>query len=291
MKLARVAANQHIAFGVLDGDIVQVFPAYQDAPDAFQRFATDAREDGLSLDLWSQKLLQTGEFETYQLADLERACSPRRSSFLPPVLPEQAWAAAFTYPCPPGWNKYVAERSAQLPILFFKGTMSHCVGHLDPIGVRGDSSHTIPEPELALILDADGTVLAYTIANDVTALDFTNTSPLHIAYSKTYARSLALGPIAVTPPSLPNPTNLDIRIAVHRNGSVAAEGTSNTSLLIRSFQDLISHTIAHNTLSVGCVLCTGGGVWLPFNFTLEPDDIVEIEIAQIGILRNTAIRV
>jgi 2-dehydro-3-deoxy-D-arabinonate dehydratase len=291
VKLARVSANQHIAFGALEGDVVHDFPAYRDYPDAFQRFATDARRNGLSLDQWAQNLLQTGKFETCRVADLEAAGAAGRSPFLPPVLPEQAWAAAFTYPCPAGWNKYAAERSAKLPILFFKGTASHCVGQDDFIGVRADSSHTIPEPELAVILDAEGTILAYTIANDVTALDFTNTSPLHIAYSKTYARSLALGPIAVTPPSLPDPTNLDIRIAVHRNGAVAAEGASNTSLLIRSFQDLISFTVAHNRLSVGCVLCTGGGVWLPFDFTLQPDDIVEIEIEHIGVLRNTAVKV
>ncbi|MGH2819397.1 MAG: hypothetical protein ACRDJ5_01950 [Actinomycetota bacterium] len=36
----------------------------------------------------------------------------------------------------------------------------------DDIFVRGDSSWTVPEPELGLILDATGTIVAYTIGND-----------------------------------------------------------------------------------------------------------------------------
>jgi 2-dehydro-3-deoxy-D-arabinonate dehydratase len=276
-----------VGFGVLEGDSFNEFRAYRDQPTAFQLFVSDARKNGLSLDLWSQELLKSGSCEAYRLP----SAPSNRPALLPPVVPEQVWAAAFTYPVPAGWNKYAAERSGKRPILFFKGTGSHCVGHDDFIGVRADSSHTIPEPELALVLDADGTILAYTIANDVTALDFTNTSPLFISYSKTYDRSLALGPVAVTPSSLPDPAHLDARITIRRKGAVAAQGESNTSLLLFSLEELVSYTLAHNKLAVGTVLCTGGGVWLPFDFTLQPDDIVEIEFAQIGVLRNIALRV
>jgi 2-dehydro-3-deoxy-D-arabinonate dehydratase len=291
MRFARVSVDDHVGFGVLEADNFKEFRTYRDQPSDFQLFVSDARKNGLSLDLWSEKLLKAGPTESYHLPNLEAAAACTEPALLSPIMPGQVWAAGFTYPTPPGWNKYAAERSAKRPILFLKGTGINCVGPNDFIGVRADSTCTIPEPELALLLDSDGTILGYTIANDVTAVDFTNTSPLYISYSKTYERSLALGPVVVTPSSLPDPAHLDIRIGVLRNGVVIAGGNSNTSQLLFSFQDLISYTLEHNKLAACTILCTGGGVWLPFNFTLHPDDIVEIEIAHIGILRNVAQKV
>lgn len=288
MRLARVSYNEHVSFGVLDDDSFREFCDYRDRPDAFQLFISDARSNRSSLDQWSQEVISSGRYELYRLPD---ATSAKMPVLLAPLLPEQVWAAGFTYPVPSGWNKYAAERSAKRPILFFKGTGINCVGPNDFIGVRSDSTCTIPEPELALVLDSDGTIVAFTIANDVTAVDFTNMSPLYISYSKTYERSLALGPVAVTPSSLADPLNLDIRITVLRRGAMVAEGKSSTKELLFSFKDLISYTLAHNRLAAGTVLCTGGGIWLPFGFTLQPEDVVEIEIERIGILRNVAIGV
>lgn len=292
MKLARFSADGHVRFGAVAGDHIREFTAYRDGPDAFQRFVTDARHRGCSLEELGEALLAADAGDAYGFAALaDEPLGSGRPALCAPLLPEQVWAAALTYAPPAGWNKYAAERSAPRPILFFKGTSSHCVGPNDFIGVRADSRHTIPEPELALVLDETGQVLAYTIGNDVTALDFTNASPLYVSYSKTYERSLALGPVLATHASVPDPDRLAMRMTVRRDGAVAAHGESNTSLLLHSFDSLIRHTVGHNRLSLGTVLCTGGGVWLPFDFTLQPDDVVEIEVDRIGVLRNVAIQV
>ena len=249
MRFARFVADTEMRFGALTDDVVREFPAYRGHRDCFQRFVRDARQRGKTLDQFGESLLDADGKE-YPWASLaEAAPGSDAPALLPPFVPEQVWAAAFTYAPPAGWNKYAAERAAERPI-FFKSTGSHAVGPNDFIGVRADSNHTIPEPELALVLDEEGKVLAYTIANDVTALDFTNTSPLYVSYSKTYQRSLALGPLAVTASSLPDPGQLEMRLTVSRNDMVAAEGRSNTSLLLHSFEHLIRYTLAHNSLSL-----------------------------------------
>ncbi len=259
--------------------------------DSLQELVLEARRRNTGIDDLAGRLLQSGDCAAFSFHAFDVFSYSTGDHLLAPVEPAQVWAAAFTYAPPPGWNKYEAERKAKRPILFFKGTSSHCVGPNDYIGIRGDSSHTIPEPELAVILDEDGNILAYTIANDVTALDFTNKSPLYVSYSKTYRRSLALGPVAVTPGSIGDARTLAIRITISRNGVTIVRGESNTSAMLISIDELISYTLEHNSLAVGTVLCTGGGIWLPFDFTLQPDDAVEIEIEGIGVLRNIARKV
>ena len=55
---------------------------------------------------------------------------------------------------------YVSER----PELFFKDAGGRrSVGHEDFINIRSDSTWTLPEPELGIVLDADGSILGYTI--------------------------------------------------------------------------------------------------------------------------------
>ena len=57
------------------------------------------------------------------------------------------------------------------PRIFFKGTARVCAGPGQPIGIRFDSKFTAPEPELAVLLGPNGSVLGYTLSNDVTARD------------------------------------------------------------------------------------------------------------------------
>ncbi|MBI4446295.1 MAG: fumarylacetoacetate hydrolase family protein [Acidobacteria bacterium] len=288
MRFIRFKKNGTASFGALVDQKIFSFPEYAGQKYAFQNFVQAARDKHLPIGELASKFLASGACEVLRSSDLLGADPFQSSALLPPLIPEQVWAAAFTYPPKFGWNMYAEERSAKRPILFFKGTGSHCVGPNDRIGVRKDSSHTIPEPELALILDEQGRTLGYTIANDVTALDFTNKSPLYISYSKTYRNSVALGPVIATPDEIPDPNNLKMKITITRDGSQVAGGEASTSELIKSFEDLICHTVEHNALSLGTVLCTGGGVWLPFDFTLKPADVVEIEVENIGILRNVA---
>lgn len=70
-------------------------------------------------------------------------------------------------------NKTIYERvyDAVRPEIFFKATSNRCVGHGEAIVIRSDSEWTLPEPELAVVLDSSGRILGYTIMDDVSARD------------------------------------------------------------------------------------------------------------------------
>src|SRR5206468_5009506 len=78
-----------------------------------------------------------------------------------PIFPVEVWACGCTYEMSAsfrdaehgtreGMYAYVYREAR--PEIFFKGTSRVCVGPGQPIGLRGDSQFTAPEPELAVIL-------------------------------------------------------------------------------------------------------------------------------------------
>ncbi|MGZ4155058.1 MAG: hypothetical protein ACXVQ0_11315, partial [Actinomycetota bacterium] len=102
---------------------------------------------------------------------------PAGSVVLAPVENQEVWAAGVTYErsrvarveesisADPYDLVYVAER----PELFFKSPGWRVRGPGEPIGVRADSEWNVPEPELALVLAADRSIVGYTIGNDVSS--------------------------------------------------------------------------------------------------------------------------
>ena len=57
----------------------------------------------------------------------------------------------------------------------------------------------------------------------------------------------------------------------------------------RSFDELAGYLYRSQTFPHGAVLLTGTGIVPPDDFTLHEHDVVEIEIAAIGVLRNTVV--
>src|SRR5581483_6510186 len=90
-----------------------------------------------------------------------------------PIGSQEVWAAGVTYlrsrearveetHTPDIYDRvYEAER----PELFFKATPSRTVGPGEAIGIRGDSSWDVPEPELVLVLNSRLEIAGYTIGN------------------------------------------------------------------------------------------------------------------------------
>jgi 2-dehydro-3-deoxy-D-arabinonate dehydratase len=68
-----------------------------------------------------------------------------------PLQPREVWGCGSTYQS----DRRLDDR----PQIFFKGTARVCVGPGQPIGIRADSRFTAPEPELAVVLGANGHVL------------------------------------------------------------------------------------------------------------------------------------
>ncbi|WP_054842654.1 fumarylacetoacetate hydrolase family protein [Vulcanisaeta distributa] len=190
-----------------------------------------------------------------------------------------------------GKTIYELVYDAERPEIFFKGTANRCVGHGEPIAIRSDSEWTLPEPELGVVIDSVGKILAYTISDDVSARDLEAQNPLYLPQSKIYNGSCAIGPFLVTPDEVSNPYNLTISMRIIRGNSVIFEGSISTSKMRRRVEDQIKYLIRDNTVPDGTLLSTGTAVIPPRPITLmHGGDIVEISITGLGTQRTPVIK-
>jgi len=163
-----------------------------------------------------------------------------------------------------------------------------CVGPGENIGIRSDSKFTAPEPELAVVLGSKGKILAYTLANDVSAWDIERENPLYLPQSKLYTACCALGPVLVTADELSNPYNLEMSCTIRRGESVLFSGATSTSRLSRKIEDLVAYLMRANPVPSSSVLLTGTGIIVTEEAALAPGDVVSIRIPEIGEMTNTA---
>lgn len=174
------------------------------------------------------------------------------------------------------------------PEIFFKGLARHCVGHGAEFGIRGDSEGTMLEAELACVFQADGRIVGYTIANDITAWDIEKECPLFLSYAKIFDGSCVLGPGLVPASLVPDPLDLAVSCRLRRGGKVIYSGDGSTSQMKRTLSELGQHLTAFNTVPDGTVLCTGTALAIPHDLVLQPGDEVDVSIERLGEIRNTA---
>ena len=216
---------------------------------------------------------------------------------LAPIGSQEVWAAGVTYyrsrsarieesQDAGGGTFYDRVYSAERPELFFKATAWRVRGPGALIRTRRDARWSVPEPELALCVNSRGTIVGYTIGNDVSSRDIEGENPLYLPQAKCYDGSCALGPaMYVTQDPLAPDTGIELRIT--RRGKVVFQGDTTVSQMRRTPQELVEFLYRETSFPQGCVLLTGTGVIPPDDFTLESGDGVEISIEPIGVLRNT----
>jgi 2-dehydro-3-deoxy-D-arabinonate dehydratase len=235
--------------------------------------------------------------EGHALSDLDRVPAPDVAHLLAPVSPPEVWACGVTYKRSAEFRDqetgkevgiydqvYMADR----PELFFKATAARCVGPGAPIRLRADSTFTAPEPELALLLNAEGSIVGYTLANDVSAWDIERENPLYLPQSKIFLGCCALGPWLVTPDDVADPYGVQLSCEITRGGVSVFSGSASTAQLNRRFEQLIGYLLRDNAIPNGTVLLTGTGIIVPADVPLRPDDVVSIGAEGFGTLRNTA---
>jgi 2-dehydro-3-deoxy-D-arabinonate dehydratase len=223
--------------------------------------------------------------------DTAESVSPR---LLMPIVPPEIWACGVTYFRSKTAREietaakgiYDTIYDAVRPEVFFKGTPHRCVGPNDYVCIRRDSKWTVPEPELVVIVGIDRQVLGFTIGNDMSARDIEGENPLYLPQAKVYDASSSLGPVLVTPTSIGSLENLTINLLITRNGSTAFQGETKTGLMKRKIPELLEFLTRDNPVPVGSVCMTGTGIVPPDEFALTQDDLVEISIDNIGVLRN-----
>ena len=219
------------------------------------------------------------------------------AAILAPVDTQEVWAAGVTYRRSRDARKdesqvadvydlvYVADR----PELFFKAPAWRVVGPEEAIGVRVDSAWNVPEPELGLVIAADGAIAGWVIGDDVSSRTIEGANPLYLPQAKVYDRSCALGPCLVPRAAVPGP--FEVRLRIERDGSAAFEGATSTAEIVRTFDDLAASLVQALTFPDGAILLTGTGIVPDAAFTLSPGDVVDIAIEGLGRLRNPVVAV
>jgi 2-dehydro-3-deoxy-D-arabinonate dehydratase len=185
---------------------------------------------------------------------------------------------------------YTKVYSASRPELFFKGTAHRVAGPSTVISIRNDSSWNVPEPELALVINADGEIVGYTIANDVSSRSIEGENPLYLPQAKIYLGSCALGP-AITPVwEINDAYALTMHMSIERDNRICWEGQTTTGELHRHLEDLVEYLYREDEFPDGAILCTGTALVPEPPFTLQANDIVQISIDQLGTLRNPVVQ-
>jgi len=184
-----------------------------------------------------------------------------------------------------GVNFYDRVYSAERPELFFKATGRRVVGPAGSVRIRSDAKWSVPEPELTLFVNPSGTIVGYTIGNDMSSRDIEGENPLYLPQAKVYEGSCALGPcILVSNDRLEDET--EIQIDILRAGKNVFSGSTKLTELKRKPMDLVRFLFRDNSFPQGVFLMTGTGIVPGDDFTLASGDIIRIHISEIGTLEN-----
>ena len=175
-----------------------------------------------------------------------------------------------------------------LPTLFLKPNTA-VVGPDDPIVLPHYSEDVQIEAELAIVIgrvckevspeNAEQYIYGFTCANDVTARDVQREENQWFR-AKAFDSSLPLGPWIET-----ELAHDDVRIGSRINGETAQDGTSQDMLV--DVLHAVSMVSEVTTLLPGDVILTGTPAGVS---RVDHGDVVEVEIEDLGVLRNPVLR-
>ncbi|QRP49140.1 fumarylacetoacetate hydrolase family protein [Amycolatopsis sp. FDAARGOS 1241] len=181
---------------------------------------------------------------------------------------------------------YARVYDAERPELFFKSIGRRVRGPGEVIGVREDSTWDVPEPELAVVANALGEIVGYTVVNDVSSRSIEGENPLYLPQAKMYRGSCAAGPSIVLASAVPDPYALAISVRIDRGGAPLWSGQTTTARLHRKLPDLVASLYRGDRYPRGVVLATGTSAVPGPDVTLQDGDEVTITIDGIGTLHN-----
>jgi len=218
--------------------------------------------------------------------------------FCAPVERQEVWAAGVTYrrsrqarmaESDFSASAYDRVYGAERPEIFFKSLAEKVVAPGEPVGIRGDARWSVPEPELALVLNPRGLIVGYTIGNDMSSRDLEGENLLYLPQAKTYHRSCALGPWILLGHPEAAARRWLITLEIQRAGRGVFAGETSVGQIKRGFEELAACLFRCQVFPHGAVLLTGTGVVPPDSFTLQAEDVVSIGISGIGTLTNPVV--
>ncbi|HEY5234525.1 MAG TPA: fumarylacetoacetate hydrolase family protein [Verrucomicrobiae bacterium] len=215
---------------------------------------------------------------------------------LAPVGWQEVWAAGVTYlrskaarmeESDFSASAYDKVYAAERPEIFFKSLPQKVVAPGEAVGIRRDAKWSVPEPELALVMNSRGKIVGHTIGNDMSSRDIEGENLLYLPQAKTYQRSCAIGPWIVLGTPEAQAREWTIQLNIERDGNNVFTGETSVRQIKRRFEELAEFLFRSQVFPYGAILLTGTGIVPPDTFTLKERDIVRIEISGIGVLENT----
>ncbi|HEX4904781.1 MAG TPA: fumarylacetoacetate hydrolase family protein [Acidimicrobiales bacterium] len=196
-----------------------------------------------------------------------------------------------------GLGKQIPEEWFTVPA-YYKGLPDTVIGPEAEIPWPAFTERLDHELELAAVIGRPGRdidaahaldhVFGYTLWNDVSARDVqTRELPVGMGPSKAkdWDGSNVLGPCLVTADEIdPHDVALEVRVNGERWGG------DSTAAMHHTFEAMIAYASQALTLRPGELLGSGtatGGSGLELDRWLRPGDVIEMEAAGIGVLRNT----
>ena len=181
------------------------------------------------------------------------------------------------------------------PSLFLR-YLGSFTGHNQNIVRPPESDKLDYEGEIVIIIGKPGRRIAkgnaldhiagLTLMNEGTLRDWVRHAKFNVTQGKNFEKSGVIGPWMITADEVTDYTNLDIQTRV--NGELRQN--DNTSNLMFPFDYIISYLSTFMTLKPGDMISTGtpNGAGARFDppIYLKPGDIVEVEAAGVGILKN-----
>ena len=245
------------------------------------RFEYDKKSyDGL-VDAEEIHVIKGSFLSHYEVSDKKHRISEVR--FLPPVTPTKIVCVGHNY------LEHIKELGAPVPrepVIFLKPP-SCLIGHEHPIIYPRNAERVDYEGELAIVIkhtmkhvnetDALNYVLGYSCFNDITERNMASKDPSLLTLSKGFDSFGALGPWIVT--------DLDpgrLMLQTYLNGELKQQ--DNTENCVFSVRQILSFISQYMTLFPGDIVITG----TPYGIgPMKPGDTVEVDIENIGTLRNT----
>ena len=182
---------------------------------------------------------------------------------------------------------YLDVYDADRPELFFKSVAWRVLGDGARGGMRHDSTDSIPEPEVAIVVNSSAEIVGAVICNDFTSRSIEAENPIYLPQAKTFTGSCALSSEIVPWGELDHPDDLTISLDIQRSGSTWFEGSASTSAMKRSYQELVTWLFSAMEFPDGVVLSTGTCIVPELGQSLIEGDEVTVRVDQLGSLSTT----